>query len=112
MAAANESDPSPFDEIVDDTTDEPNEPVVAQPSPEEELDGQRIRQFTALRRGAIRARSWCLIAATVCGVAAVQLVIKSIQNVRHTHAWGLRPTGFVLFAVAALMVGGYFVRRA
>src|SRR5437763_15876747 len=110
MAVPNESDSSPFDQIVDDTPVEL--PVAPEPPPDAELDGQKIRQFTALRRGAIRARSWCLIAATVCGVAAVQLIIKSVQNVRHTHTWGLRPTGFVLFAVAALMVAGYFLRRA
>jgi hypothetical protein len=98
-----------FTFVVDDT---PQEEEPAAPQADAELDGLKIRQVIALRRGAIRARSWCLIAAAVCGVAAVQLVIKTIQNVRHTHTWGLRPTGFVLFAVGALIVASMFLRRA
>src|SRR5436305_15021192 len=110
MAVPNESDSSPFDQIVDDTPVEL--PVAPEPPPDAELDGQKIRQLIALRRGAIRARSWCLIAAAVCGVAAVQLVVKTIQNIRHTHTWGLRPTGFVLFATGALIIASMFLRRA
>jgi hypothetical protein len=96
-------------QIIDDTSvDEIN----ASSRDEDDLSGVRIRQIAALRRGAIRARSWCLIAAGVCVVGAIQLIIKTVQNVRHEHAWGLRPTGFVLFAIAGLMVAVFFFRRA
>jgi hypothetical protein len=95
--------------IVDDTREQEAPPT---PQRDEELDGLKIRQLIALRRGAIRARSWCLIAAAVCVVAAIQLIIKTVRNVRHMQSWGLRATGFTLFAVGALMVAGIFLRRA
>ena len=95
--------------IVDDTRQEQTPQT---PQRDEELDGLKIRQLIALRRGAIRARSWCLIAAAVCVVAAIQLIVKTVQNVRHTQSWGLRATGFTLFAVGGLMVAGIFLRRA
>jgi hypothetical protein len=77
----------------------------------DELDGLRIRQLTALRRGAIRARSYALIGAAACFVGAIQLVVLTV---RHVRAWGfgLQPVGYILFAIVALMLCGYAARRA
>jgi DNA-directed RNA polymerase subunit M/transcription elongation factor TFIIS len=94
--------------VVDDTS----EAQAAAEEREQEIDGTKIRQLSAMRRGAIRARSWCLIVVVVCLVGAVELVIKTIENVRHVRHWGLRPTGFILFAVAGVMIAVYFFRRA
>jgi hypothetical protein len=91
-------------EIINDQPEEP--------SPSPELDGQKIRQLTALRRGAIRARSWCLITAGVCLVGALQLILNTIQLVRRTHSWGVRPTLYVFTTIAACIIAAYSIRRA
>jgi ribosomal protein L37AE/L43A len=77
---------------------------------ESELSEMRIRQISGLRRNAIRTRSWLIVGAIACVVGAAQLVFLAIRGYRH----GLRtgPVGDVLFAIAALMIGSYFVRRA
>lgn len=94
-------------DVVDDTLETETE----KPDPSLRLDTNKIRQLTALRRGAVRARSWCWIAATVAAVAAVELIIKAIENVRHTHGITSRAMGFVLFAilatVLAIAMGGH-----
>lgn len=87
------------------------DPDHAAPHPQDELDGLRIRQVVALRRGAYRARSYALICAAVCVVAAVQLAIITVAHV-HAHGLSGRPLGYVLFACVALMLGGFFARRA
>jgi predicted RNA-binding Zn-ribbon protein involved in translation (DUF1610 family) len=79
---------------------------------EEELNGVRIRQITTLRRGAIRARSWCLIAAGVCIVAAVQLLIEAAADIRRDHLLQLRPISFVLYAIIGIIGAVFFLRRA
>lgn len=75
-----------------------------------ELDGLRVRQIAALRRGGYRERSYCVIAAVALGVVAVQLVILAAQHAR-SAGWGARPVGYVMFAAFALLAAGYFVRR-
>jgi hypothetical protein len=79
---------------------------------DDELDGLRIRQLAALRRGAYRARSYAIIGAVAAFVVAVQLVIMTVQYVRSHGGWGRWPSGYALFAAAAGMVGFYFARRA
>ena len=78
---------------------------------DDELDGLRIRQLSALRRGAYRARSYAIIGAAAGFVVAVQLVIMTVAYVR-AQGWGRWPIGYVLFAAAAVMVGLHFARRA
>lgn len=95
--------------VVDDTAEAQ---AAAAEDREQEIDGNKIRQLSAMRRGAIRARSWCLIVVVVCLVGAVELVIKTIENVWHARRWGLRPTGFILFAIAGVIIAVYFFRRA
>src|SRR2546421_12871854 len=53
------------------------------PEAERPLDGLRVRQLAAMRRAAYRARSYCVIALGVCGVAAAQLVLMTVRHVRH-----------------------------
>jgi hypothetical protein len=90
-------------EIIDDQPDEIERPA--------ELNGGRIRQLAALRRGAIRARSWCLIAAGVCGVGAIQLVIFALRGIRG-GGWKIRAICYLLVAVAGFVLMGFFLRRA
>lgn len=97
-----------FPDIVDDT--ERDDALEAYRAAE--LDGLKIRQLSSLRRGAIRARSWCLIAAGVGAVGAVQLVIKAVRNIRHAHALTLRAVGFLLFAVVGTLLAIALLRRA
>ena len=77
----------------------------------EELDGLRIRQVATLRRGAARARSYLVIGAAVSVVAAVKLVSMGVDYVR-ANGWGPTPVGYLMFAAAALLLAGYFARRA
>ena len=77
----------------------------------EELDGLRIRQVATLRRGAARARSYLVIGAAVSVVAAVKLVSMGVDYVR-ANGWGPTPVGYLMFSAAALLLAGYFGRRA
>ena len=67
---------------------------------DEQLDGLRIRQLATARRAAYRARSYAIIAATVCLVATGQFL------------WTVRtaPLKHVLFAATALAGFVYFGR--
>jgi hypothetical protein len=66
-----------------------------------ELSELRIRNVSSLRRGAYRSRSYLIIAAGVCAVAAAKL----IQMARLAWRGGLRlaAIGDALFAVAAII---------
>ena len=76
----------------------------------DELDGVRVRQIAALRRGAYRVRSYCVVAAAALVVVAVQLCVMAVAFVR-AAGWGARPVGYVMFAGFALLAAGYFARR-
>jgi hypothetical protein len=91
-------------EIIDD------QPEKIEPPPE--LDGLRIRQLTALRRGAIRARSWCLITAVVCIVGTVQLLINTVQIMSRNHSWTWRATAYLLVAIGGCIAAIISLRRA
>ena len=77
---------------------------------QDELNGLRIRQLAAMRRGAFRARSYALIVAVACAVVAVQLVFMTVETAR-ARGWGRSTTGYVLFAVALLLVAAHFGQR-
>jgi hypothetical protein len=77
---------------------------------DDELDGVRIRQLAAVRRGAFRARSYSLIAAVACLVVSIQLVMMTADAVR-ARGWGLLTVGYVQFAVLALLAAAHFGRR-
>ncbi len=72
----------------------------------DELDGLRIRQLAALRRGAYRVRSYMIVGAGGCAVAAVQLVWMTVAS--HRAAASL---GYILMAIVAAFGCSYFVRR-
>ena len=69
---------------------------------EDELSSLHIRQISALRRGAYRARSYCIIGMGVLVVGAMQLLIMAAQRVR-SSGWHLLEMGFVCAAIAALI---------
>jgi len=96
-------------EIIDD---EPQDGSQRPGEPDAELDGLKIRQFTALRRSAIRMRSWLLIAATICAVGALQLIILAVQLTHGNHSWGLWQTLYALVAGLAVLGARHFFRKA
>ena len=77
---------------------------------ESELSEVRIRQVSSLKRGEYRSRSWCIIGAVACLISAVQLVQMTVHAIRRGHV--ALPIGFCLAALACLMGGVYFARRA
>jgi hypothetical protein len=96
-------------EVVDDT---PLPDTQTEDARQDELNATKIRQLTALRRGAIRARSWCLITIVVCVVGSIQLLIKTGEFVWHEHRWGIRPSLFVIAVAFLLGVARFFLGRA
>lgn len=69
----------------------------AAPNRDDELSGIRIRQLVVMRRSAVRARSYCLIAVITCVVGVVQLAINAI------YGWRARGAGaFLAWLQAAL----------
>jgi hypothetical protein len=73
---------------------------------EHELDGQRIRQLSSLRRGAYRARSFAIIVAVACFVASIQLTITALTGTVATY----RAISGAL-GVFALFAAVHFARR-
>jgi hypothetical protein len=98
------NDAAPTELVADD------EPAPLDESDEADLSGLKIKQISALRRGAYRTRSWLMIGAISCAVGAAQLVFLAIKARRA----GLRlvPLGEVLMAVIGLGLCVYFSRRA
>jgi hypothetical protein len=78
---------------------------------EAELSNLRIRQISALRRGAYRSRSYCIVGVVALTVAAVKLIIMTVHQVQFA-GWQTRPVGYLLGAAAALMGAGFFAARA
>lgn len=76
-----------------------------------QLDGLKIRQLSSLRRATYRSRSHAIIAAGVCGVAAVQCGVMAGHELR-TIGLSIHMVGYALFLV--LCIGGtiFFIRRA
>jgi len=81
-------------------------------SDDDHLNSTRIRQMAALRRGAIRTRSYCVIAMGGCVVGAAQCVFEGVR--RWPTPAGLRGIlvcGLFLLSAAALMVLAVFFLR-
>jgi hypothetical protein len=78
-----------------------------------ELSGLRIRQVTSLRRGAFKARSYCIIGAAACLVAAIQLVVMMIKLARFggIKHWAMIG-GEALLALGSLWGCAGLTRRA
>jgi len=79
--------------------------------PQRELSELHIRQVRDLRRGANRTRAWFVFAALGCVVVAAQFGVFAGEFVSK-NGWRLLPMGFILAALAVLMLGARFVRRA
>lgn len=77
---------------------------------EAELSGLRIRQIAALRRGAYRTRSYCIVALFALLVAGIKLIIMTAHHV-HEAGWGGRPIGYSIVAVAALAMAFHFAGK-
>jgi hypothetical protein len=74
------------------------------------LDALRVRQLSAVRRGAYRTRSYCVIGLGVCAVAAVQLVVMAVRHVR-AAGWEWRPVGYLCGVAAAMMAAAFLSRQ-
>jgi uncharacterized Zn-finger protein len=77
---------------------------------EEELDGLRIRQFTAARRAAYRQRSYLIVALGGCAVATGQLLWMTYQHVGRA-GWQAKPLGYLLFALASAVAAIMLARQ-
>jgi hypothetical protein len=78
---------------------------------EDELSALRIRQYTALRRGAFRARSYALIGAAACGFSGVLLLLIAVAHTAVRRGVGMIPLGCALASAAALALALHFARR-
>jgi hypothetical protein len=94
-------------EVVDDTPADQN-PL----DTEHAFDKLRIKNLTALRMGAIRARSWWLIGMLLATVLAVELLCKAIDFVRAFHRWGWIPTLEIVVSILAIACARHAMRRA
>jgi hypothetical protein len=83
-------------------------------SSDDHLNSNRIRQMAALRRGAIRTRSYCVIAVGGCVVGAAQCVFEGVRRwPTPAGIRGILVCGLFLCSAAALMVlGAFFLRLA
>jgi len=78
---------------------------------EQELDGLRIRQLSALRRATYRSRSYAVVAAVGCAIGLAQLVVMARNEYRAAGASGWLAS-YVALSIAAVFGGQYFFRRA
>jgi hypothetical protein len=84
------------------------DPELLPPDPDAALDGLRVRQIAALRRGAYRTRSYCLIAAAALAVVGVQLVVMTVRALRGQPLWA---AAYGVLAALALAGCAHFARR-
>src|SRR5690348_13002471 len=81
--------------IVDDTEDaapEAGDAFQEEPG-SRPLDAARVRQLSAVRRGAYRTRSYFVVAIAACVVAGAQLALMTVRHVR-AFGWQPRPLGY------------------
>ena len=83
-------------------------------SSDDHLDSKRIRQMAALRRAAIRTRSYCVIALSGCIVGAAELIFDAIRDwpspFRLRAIW--LPLIYLVCTILLLMAAIYFLRLA
>jgi len=82
----------------------------AAPHAGDPMSAVRVRQLSAMRRGAYRTRSYCFIGLGLCAVAAVQLSIMAVRHVR-ALGWEWRPLGYLCGVAAAMMAGSFLLRQ-
>jgi hypothetical protein len=93
-----------------DESPQGEEPADSDSTEDIDLSETRIRQISGLRRGAFRTRSWFIIGAIVCLVAAVELAQMAVAAFRLGHQ--LEAIGEAFFIVVAIFICGRFVRRS
>ena len=76
-----------------------------------ELDGLRMRHVIVTRRAAIRSRTYNVLGAAGCVMAAVKLGIIAVQQGRRA-GWHAAQGALVVMAVAAVYFGWHFLQRA
>jgi hypothetical protein len=100
---------------IDGSTDVPEEGAIGEQEKEArelaELDSLRMRHLVVTRRTAMRSRTYNILGAATCLMAAAKLVVMTVKEVR-IEGWHLRAVSFVLFAIVALWPIPYLLRRA
>jgi hypothetical protein len=79
---------------------------------DDHLNSNRIRQMATLRRGAIRSRSYCVIAVGGCVVGAAEFIFDAFRRwpVPANLRGVLVAILYLLCSLALLVLGGYFLR--
>src|SRR3954471_23325086 len=105
-------EPAPEFVVVDDSdeADFAREAQAAEPE-SRPITAARVRQLSALRRGAYRTRSYLVVAIAACAVAEGKLALMTVRHVR-AFGWQPRALGYVCGIIAAMMAAAYFLRRA
>ena len=78
---------------------------------EQELNGLRMRQMVATKRGAIRTRTYCIVGGFGAIVGAAKLIELTIRYVKDL-GWHPQPVAYVFFAAALLIASLWCFRRA
>ncbi|HEX4053493.1 MAG TPA: hypothetical protein VHX86_04440 [Tepidisphaeraceae bacterium] len=74
-------------------------------SADDHLNPIRIRQMAALRRAAIRSRSYCVIALGGCIVTAADFIFFGVRRLRsHPNTLGILIAVVYFFAAVALLI--------
>jgi hypothetical protein len=83
-------------------------------SSDDHLNSNRIQQMAALRRSAIRSRSYCVIAIGGCVVGAAEFIFDAVRQLHsEPKLHGILIAALYLIAAAALLgLGWHFVRIA
>jgi hypothetical protein len=83
-------------------------------SSDDHLNSNRIQQMAALRRSAIRARSYCVIAIGGCVVGAAEFIFDAVRQLRtEPKLHQILIAGLYFLAASALLgLGWHFVRVA
>ena len=93
--------------VVDDTS-----PEISPKDAEAAFDRLRIENYTALRMGAIRARSWWIIGLCLAALTFLDMIGKAVIFVWVFHRWGLDPTLRIIVAAGTVMFAKNAWRRA
>ena len=100
---------------IDGSTDVPEEGAASEEeknaSELAELDSLRMRHLVVTRRTAMRSRTYNILGAATCLMAAAKLVVMTVKEVR-LEGWRLREVSFVMFAMVAVWPIPYLMRRA
>jgi hypothetical protein len=91
--------------------DAPESPEPQAGVPGGALDGLRIQRLATMRRATYRSRSYALVAAGGCAVAAVQLAVSTVRQVL-AAGWSTRAVAYALLAMLAGCAAVWFWGRA